>query len=71
MRKITFYRWLNLQIKRKDPVGDLARDAYRSNSWGEESLKNLKSSWFSHLCKHGACEEAIDSLDIAWKEYKK
>ena len=66
MKKITFYRWLNFQRKRDDRVGDLARDAYES-SWGEESLKNLKNVWTSHLHEHGACMNAILTVDIAWK----
>jgi hypothetical protein len=68
MKKITFYRWLYWQRKRDDPIGDFARDTYLNND-GESKLKNLPSVWRNHLYRFGACGDAIEAFEDAWKEY--
>lgn len=71
MKKISFYRWLYLQRKRDDSVGDLARDVHDEfPDLGECKLQSLKSVWIAHLERHGACTGAFRALDRAWKEYR-
>lgn len=63
----TFYSWLSKQQKRRDPVGELARDIQRDPRFpdGENNLESLHS----HLVHSNACREAIFALHEAHREF--
>jgi uncharacterized protein YozE (UPF0346 family) len=63
-----FFRWLMGQLKREDPIGDLARDTESDRSFPRtiNSLETIRS----HLIRKFACGKAIVALDEAWKEFK-
>lgn len=63
-----FYGWLLRQKRRDDPVGDLANDAVRDESFPkhEPSLEGIRS----HLRLRNACVEASCALNEAWYEFK-
>lgn len=61
-----FYRWLEKQAKRDDPVGDLAYDITHDKDFPVEALLRqtrsyLKSKWVS--------EAVLDALAQAWHEF--
>jgi len=61
---MTFERWLLKQIKRNDPIGDLARDFKRAKGLREKCDEK-------HLSKWNAIPEAYETLEEAKKEYSK
>lgn len=65
---MTFKAWLGLQMKRDDPVGDLARDVLKDRTWPttQDTVKLRQ-----HMVKRGAVESALSSLDRAYTEYQK
>lgn len=63
---MTFNQWLKEQIKRNDPIGDLARDAARDNSPKPRTLKG----WQSLLHRSNACPEVLEALGDAWQEWQ-
>ena len=70
-----FTKWLLRQHKRDDPVGDLARDVKTDvfsiegvNTWLSVEPKTNKA-YKKYLEEQGACSNAIDALDLAFKEY--
>ncbi len=64
----TFYRWLVKQQDRDDPIGDLSNDAQRDKEFPLEtsSLEKLRN----HLIARLACNEAVQALEEAHKEFK-
>jgi uncharacterized protein YozE (UPF0346 family) len=62
-----FKAWLRHQQHRRDPVGDLARDAHHDHEWprGSARLRTLHD----HLDEMNACAAAHDALDRAWLEW--
>jgi hypothetical protein len=65
---VTFVEWLARQTRRRDAVGDLARDARRDPTWpppGKVSRARLRA----HLEQQDAIPEALDALDAAWQEW--
>lgn len=62
-----FSRWLNAQREREDPIGDLARDADRAAYWPHD-VTDLDRARSLIRC-HGACSEAVEALEAAWREY--
>jgi len=66
---VTFVEWLVQQARRRDAVGDLARDTRRDGDWpppGKVSRSKLRA----YLEARGAIPEALDALDVAWDEWE-
>lgn len=63
---MTFLAWLRLQVDRDDPIGDLAADTFRLK---KHPYNGGLPVWHQYLLGHGACPEAHEALDAAWKEY--
>jgi uncharacterized protein YozE (UPF0346 family) len=65
---MTFKAWLMLQMKRADPVGDLARDVLKDRAWPPtQDMVKLRQ----HMVKRGAIENVFVALDRAYSEYQK
>jgi len=65
---MTFKAWLMLQMKREDPVGDLARDVLKDRTWPRtQDTVKLRQ----HMVKRSAIESALLALDRAYSEYQK
>jgi hypothetical protein len=65
---IPFPDWLAQQTRRRDAVGDLARDARRDRTWprrGKISRARLRA----HLEASDAIPGALAALDTAWDEW--
>jgi hypothetical protein len=65
---ISFVDWLAGQTRRRDAIGDLARDTRRDVTWppgGKVSRAKLRA----HLEGHDAIAGALDALDTAWDEW--
>lgn len=62
-----FEQWLKKQVKRQDPVGDLARD-FRDS----KKIKCVKGEECdeAHLSKWGAHQKVYNALTIARKEWR-
>lgn len=65
--KNKFYSWIKKQKNRDDPIGDLAKDIISDRKF-PKSIDNLKTHT-SYLVYKGACQGALDALNIAWNEY--
>ena len=65
--KSKFYRWLQRQLDRDDPIGDLAADVKRDTSFpiSTGSLRAIRA----HLNSRRTCEEALQALEEAWVEF--
>jgi uncharacterized protein YozE (UPF0346 family) len=65
---MTFKAWLMLQMKRGDPVGDLARNVLQDRTWPptQDTMKLRQ-----YMVKRGAIENALLALDQAYSEYQK
>ena len=64
----SFVDWLTNQAKRRDLVGDLARDARLDAGWpppGKVSRARLRN----YLAERGAIPRALLALDLAWDEW--
>ena len=67
--KETFLEYLKKQLKRDDPIGDMARD------WGQDQSaeKPKKITRRNELCKYlaklQACPGAIAAAESAWDEW--
>ncbi len=66
--KSQFYRWLQKQLKRDNPISDLANDAKGDSNFpsNTNSLSTIKSYLFSKF----ASNEAIQALEEAHSEFK-
>jgi uncharacterized protein YozE (UPF0346 family) len=65
---MTFKAWLMLQMKRVDPVGDLAREVLKDRTW---PLTQDTVKLRHHMVKRGAVENTLLVLDRAYSEYQK
>ena len=65
---MTFKAWLMLQMKRNDPVGDLARDVLKDRTWPptQDTVKLRQ-----YMVKRGVVENVLLALDRAYSEYQK
>ena len=63
----TFRAWLMEQKKRKDPIGDLARDVIRDSKFKGTTVQELEDRMF----QLHACAEALDALRDAKSEFLK
>lgn len=65
---MTFRRWLQQQCRRRDPVGDIARDVR-----DDDDLKDVRGLTPKSLRRYmqsvGACEAALVALDRARCEF--
>ena len=62
-----FTLWLSAQVKREDPVGDLARDAGYDIDF---PTSGKLSDYRDHLTDVGACRGALAALSRAWFEFQ-
>jgi len=62
-----FYGWLVSQVKRPDPVGDLARDAEGHQEF-PKALQNYED-YLDFANRVGFCNAAVECLKEAWLEY--
>ena len=65
---MTFVEWLAQQTRRRDSIGDLARDTRRDRDWPPPG-KLSRSTLRAYLEARGAIPEALDVLDAAWDEW--
>jgi len=71
-----FLKWVLMQKNRDDPVGDVARDLFADIEMKRakgEHLYDYASGYREfrkYLVKRGACSEAVEAVDEAWREYK-
>jgi hypothetical protein len=63
-----FVEWLARQARRRDAIGDLARDTRRDGDWPPPG-KISRSKLRAYLEARGAIPEALDALDAAWDEW--
>ena len=63
-----FVEWLAQQARRRDAIGDLARDTRRDGD-GPPPGKISRSKLRAYLEARGAIPEAVDALDAAWDEW--
>lgn len=63
---MTFWQWLQKQSRRRDPIGDLARDVKSDREWHKPQTFK---AWRAHLIDCNACDGALQALDDAWREY--
>lgn len=66
MERAKFSLWLEKQIDRQDPIGDLARDA--SGDKDTYKLTGLED-WIRHLERHRADDGAFDACGRAWVKF--
>lgn len=64
-----FFRWLIKQVKRKDPIGDLSRDAVRDSEF--PVISTSPEQLRSHLRHCKASDNALVALDEALLEFEK
>ena len=65
---VTFKAWLMLQMKREDPVGNLARDVHQDRTWpATQDMVKLRQ----YLAKRGSAGNAGSALDQAYSDYQK
>ena len=65
---MTFVEWLARQTRRRDAVGDLARDTRSDPGWPPPG-KPTRSRLRAHLEQQGAIPAALAALDAAWDEW--
>lgn len=67
---MTFYTWLTSaeNLKRDDPIGDLAKDA-RFDPSAKDAFTSRKKA-VDYLLSKCACMECLDTLDDAYFEYR-
>lgn len=64
----TFWSYLIAQRTRHDPIGDLSRDALADAAF-PRFARQLE--WFlAYLEASGACDDALQALREAWREWK-
>ena len=64
----TFAHWLHKQVKRNDPIGDLARDAAQDRTFPVDTSSGPKLRSYMRSCR--ACDEAIEALEAALSEWR-
>lgn len=65
-KKQSFNQWLKKQVKRNDPIGDLARDAANDSERKPRTLEG----WRDHLYDNSACDGAFVALGEAYSEWQ-
>jgi uncharacterized protein YozE (UPF0346 family) len=65
--ELSFTNWLKRHANRNSPLGDLARDMIDDKTWPSyDSVSN----YLSYLYSKGACFDAVQTLNKAWKTYQ-
>lgn len=64
----TFAHWLHKQVKRNDPIGDVARDAAQDRTFPVDTSSGPKLRSYMRSCR--ACDEAIEALEEALTEWR-
>jgi hypothetical protein len=65
---IPFVDWLAGQTRRRDAIGDLARDTRRDATWPPRGKIN-RAKLLAHLEAHDAIPGAHEALEAAWDEW--
>jgi len=65
---VEFTDWLRKQTRRRDAIGDLARDTRRDDAWPPPG-KPSRLRYRGYLEQQGAHAEVIATLDVAWDEW--
>jgi hypothetical protein len=65
---VTFVDWLRKQRRRRDAIGDLARDTRADDHWPPPG-KPSRSRYRGYLVQQGAIPAALEALDDAWDEW--
>jgi hypothetical protein len=65
---IAFVDWLARQTRRRDAIGDLARDTRRDDTWPPPGKVN-RAKLRAHLEAHDAIPGALAALHDAWDEW--
>jgi hypothetical protein len=65
---IPFVDWLARQTRRRDAIGDLARDTRWDTGWPPRG-KVTRAKLRAHLESHDAIPGALAALDAAWDEW--
>ena len=63
-----FHRWLQQQVKRNDPIGDLARDVKGDRKF--PIADGTRAGIEAYLERRGAVPEAIRAFRAAWREFE-
>jgi hypothetical protein len=66
---MTFAEWLSTKRGEDTPLGDLANDAASDRKWPSEAT--TRERFQVRLAFEGACTEARDTLDAAWRAYER
>lgn len=66
----TFPSYLRDQLKRRGPIGDLARDSFNCGDGENPQMKKF-TEWRQYLQRFGACDAAYHALIKAWMEYRR
>jgi len=65
---VSFVDWLRKQRRRRDAIGDLARDTRADPDWPPPG-KPGRSRYRGYLVQRGAIPAALAALDAAWDEW--
>lgn len=63
-----FTDWLRKQTRRRDVIGELARDTRADHSWPPPG-KPSRSRYRAYLTRQGAIRDVLDALDAAWEAW--
>ena len=66
---MTFFEWLQAQVDRSDPVGDIARDIIEDARANALTYKTC-GEWVRRVQSEGGSERAMAALDRARREYE-
>jgi hypothetical protein len=65
-----FTSWLLRLVDEQSPVGDLARDVARDETWPESDDEPESLEFYQeYLDSVGSCRGADDALEAAWERY--
>lgn len=65
---MSFVDWLRKQTRRRDVIGDLARDTRADPHWPPPG-KPSRSRYRGYLAQQDAIPGVLDALDVAWDEW--
>jgi hypothetical protein len=65
---VTFTEWLRKQTRRRDAIGDFARDTRADAGWPPPG-KPSRARYRTYLEAQGAIPEVLDALDASWEAW--
>lgn len=68
-KPLVYSKWLMQQLKREDPVGDLARDAYRDRDWPHGNNQDL-ATYLNYLSSLSVGVHCLTAMRQSWYEWK-